>query len=825
MGPLYFVGNKAGHVFYHYDNFIVVCHLFDEPTYMECAHIEVDYKPQLEYSMMHQEMNDVYTVSINRWLQLCIDFLLTNFLEPGKQYFAEWKIFPPVYRELTLGVTKKIAMLFYNALSSFTTGGIIIIGYNSSLHSKFILATTTDSNRDFRNRILIFHADEGVLINIRATSSTNIDDLYAAWMDCSEDIKDILHINGSISFKNSSIILLGVVAALDVDKNEIGRNFCIQCNPFLLTSTELHNQAALALWLQVTLREKLKSIRERNQISTSGNQTKSILETFKELSSPIIGYMANIPLRLSGPYDIHTAIQNIQLNNSQIQAYLSPKQHVIIKGSYGTGKSVIAQLHLERLAHEGGIIYYIVFDPFSAIECGIRNTVKKLEKKENKEFLHIRVTNLATIAEEFGFSELPPLSKVISSIHDKHGDKPFQIIVDEFDGQTLNRYEAENIKEQLKLIPNSFVLIVAQAYENERVFKQKGELDIKQKRFQYHATQMEVIELKKTMRTSVSIHNLLSVAVATINQTASEFLHPKFNKNKAVLKKTTSKENTFLRVKRLFTRKNSGKETASSSTYDDSYPTQSSSGLLPEEQEESELASHKDDSFPNNKVEMDTIFTLLSQSNLQCSSEKTITWSKYTKNDGCGHNYIGPKPFLIYPPQKNKLKKRLIEMRYSNISDEHLNILRLLICFNSCITSSPKVIVCNYVKEFYLFANSLSILNIPYKNCAYDFEESKPKEHISCTSKHIITSRRSFRGMEAPSIVLPVYYHDEFERHHTVENIARATVELSMIVLDEKFKSSKGSIFGKVIDTWISDDLVNSKKISCNCVNKEMNTS
>ena len=314
---------------------------------------------------------------------------------------------------------------------------------------------------------------------------------------------------------------------------------------------------------------------------------------------------------------------------------------------------------------------------------------------------------------------------------------------------------------------------------------------------------------------------MLSVAVATINQTASEFLHPKFCKNKAVLKKTTSKENTFLRVKRLFTRKSPGKETTSSSTYDDSYPTQSSSSLLAEEQEESKLASHKDDAFPNNKVETDAIFTLLSQSNLQCSSEKTITWSKYAKNDGCGHNYIGPKPFLIYPPQKHKLIKRLIEMRYSKISDEHLNILRLLICFNSCFTSLPKVFICNYVKEFYLFANSFSILKIPYNDCAYDFEESKLKEHIACTSKHIITSRRSFRGMETPSIVLPVYYHDEFGRQYTVENIARTTVELSMIVLDEKFKSSKGSIFGKVIDKWISNDLVELKKISCSSVNKE----
>ena len=775
--------------------------------------------------MTHLEMNNLHMVPIDIWLKLCMEYLLTNFLEAGAQYFTEWKLFPPVYREVTLSVTKKIAMLFYNSLSSFTTGGIIIIGYNSSLHSKFILATTpTNSNRDYGNRILIFHATERVLINIRATSSTTFNDLVASWMDCSQDIKDILHMNGLLSFKSSSIILLGVVAALNVDKDEINTNFCLQCNRFLLTSEELHNQETLAHWLHVTLPKKLTGIREGNELSTTSNQAKSIFETYKELASRIIGYMANIRLHVSStPNDIHTAIQNIQLNYSQIQAYLSPKRHVIIKGSYGTGKSIIAQLHLERLAHEGGLIYYILFDPFSMLECSIKNTANKLAEKENMESLDIRVANLATIKEEFGFAKLPPLSKVISSIHTKHGDKPFQIIVDEFDGQTLDRSEAEDIKEELKLLPNNFVLIVAQSYENERMFMQEGKPGIKRKRFQYHATQMEVIELRKTMRTSVSIHNVLSVAVSTINETASEFFHPIPFENKAVLKKTTLQEKTFRHVERFFKHKRSGKEITSSSTYNDSYPTQSSSSVLAEEQNESKLPSHKDDAFLNNDTEMDTIFSLLSQSNLQCSSEKTITSPKYMKNDGSGHNYVGPKPFLVYPPKKSKLIKVLKAINYSDIPDEHLNILRLLICLDTFFKTSPKVIICNYVKEFYLFANSLSVMKVPYNDCASDFTKmtSEVKEDINSTSNHIITSRRSFRGMEAKSIVIPIYFNDEFGRQHTVENIARATVELSMVVLDENFKSSKGSIFGKVIASWISENLVDVKRISCRCVNKE----
>ena len=471
-------------------------------------------------------------------MQLRIDFLVTNYLEPRKSYFTEWKIFPPVYRELTLGDTKKIAMLFYNALSLFTSGGLIIIGYDSYLHANFILTTTTtDSNRNFRNRILIFHAAERVLLNVRVTSSTNVHELYAAWMDCSQDIKDLIYINGKRYFINSDTILLGVIAALNVEKDEIITNFCSQCNPFLLTSTELRNQATLARWLQVTLHKTLTTIREGKQTSSFSKQTRNIFETYIELASTIIGYMANIPLRVSlGPNDIHTAIQNIQLNNSQIQAYLSPKQHLVIKGSYGTGKSVIAQLHLERLAHEGGIIYYILFDPFSMLESCIRNTARKLEEKENIESLDIRVTNLATIAEEFEFSKLPPLSKVISSIRERHGDESFQIIVDEFDGQTLDRYETENIKKELEVLPNNFVLIIAQAYENERVFIQEGKSEIKQKRFQYQATQMGVIELRKIMRTSVSINNLLSVAVSTINETSSEFLHPIIRNNKGSIK-------------------------------------------------------------------------------------------------------------------------------------------------------------------------------------------------------------------------------------------------------------------------------------------------
>ena len=42
-----------------------------------------------------------------------------------------------------------------------------------------------------------------------------------------------------------------------------------------------------------------------------------------------------------------------------------------------------------------------------------------------------------------------------------------------------------------------------------------------------------------------------------------------------------------------------------------------------------------------------------------------------------------------------------------------------------------------------------------------------------------------------------------------------------MIVLDEDFKSSKPSVFGKVMDAWISNNIVEVKQISCSCVTKE----
>ena len=94
------------------------------------------------------------------------------------------------------------------------------------------------------------------------------------------------------------------------------------------------------------------------------------------------------------------------------------------------------------------------------------------------------------------------------------------------------------------------------------------------------------------------------------------------------------------------------------------------------------------------------------------------------KNGESGHNYIGPKPFLIYPPKRSKLLKRINAMQYSKRTDEHLNILRLLIYFDIYFKTSPKVIICNYVKEFYLFSNTLSLLNILYNDCTFDFGES-----------------------------------------------------------------------------------------------------
>ena len=50
------------------------------------------------------------------------------------------------------------------------------------------------------------------------------------------------------------------------------------------------------------------------------------------------------------------------------------------------------------------------------------------------------------------------------------------------------------------------------------------------------------------MRTSVSINELLSDALSTMNDSESEFFHRIIIKYKALSKKTTLQENTFLRV-------------------------------------------------------------------------------------------------------------------------------------------------------------------------------------------------------------------------------------------------------------------------------------
>ena len=164
--------------------------------------------------MTHQERNCLDIVTI-KWMKLCVDFLLTNVMELGKPYFTEWTFFPPVYRERTL--------------SSVTSGGSITIGYNSFLHVNFILTTTMDSDHDFINRILIFHAAERVLLNVRATSSTNVHILYATWSDCSQDITYLIYINGKRYFIDSDTILLG---ALNLEKEKISKNICLECNPF-----------------------------------------------------------------------------------------------------------------------------------------------------------------------------------------------------------------------------------------------------------------------------------------------------------------------------------------------------------------------------------------------------------------------------------------------------------------------------------------------------------------------------------------------------------------------------------------------------------------
>ena len=269
---------------------------------------------------------------------------------------------------------------------------------------------------------------------------------------------------------DSGVIVTGLVA---LARENTHSQCCTHCGSFIV-SCEIFNSVDgfVAFWssfVKENISDYLgKYLKKRGNIDTT--------KVFQAVGGKLLGYLAHLQFETLEqpvlPVIENDASGNIKqaellLDRYQMEIACSDEKRILLRGNYGTGKTVVALKKLELLykcLKEKDVIYYLNFAGKSRLDCMIRQKLKAYEKvkvlRGGSSLSHI-VTNQILLEEA---------KNEIENIH---------LIVDEYNSQDLSPEESSKLYQtftKVEQFRNSTLLITVQPVKVDRVdnFYTKG---------------------------------------------------------------------------------------------------------------------------------------------------------------------------------------------------------------------------------------------------------------------------------------------------------------------------------------------------------------
>ena len=191
----------------------------------------------------------------------------------------------------------------------------------------------------------------------------------------------------------------------------------------------------------------------------------------------------------------------------------SGDKHLIIQGPYGSGKSFIARKKLQILSDElkrrkkSEVVHFICFDSISALLSEIKNSSNvtiHVNKKGEK------------------------LSEMVKNILNLANGKNTNLIVDEYDGENLDREEAETLNGiSEEKFQDKIVFLVPQSMEKERKLSIEEKPEKERKNRFDLLKSLKRVDLNLAMRNSIEINNLIWVTEHFLKEEETIFQHPR----------------------------------------------------------------------------------------------------------------------------------------------------------------------------------------------------------------------------------------------------------------------------------------------------------
>jgi len=519
----------------------------------------------------------------------------------------------------------------------------------------------------------------------------------------------------------------------------------------------------------------------------------------------------HLPRMTRNPND---KVATLLLNKEQLEAVNSRKPWRIVRGPFGSGKSLILKTVAKKLYKESKnlpwnvCIVYVCFDAFSLLEAEVSSHFEELTNNyhiKNTELLSLNLNKFVddnnlkfeNVYPGFGIPEMT-IADLIQKFCNTDNSKKFHFLIDEFPGRLLASEYCHKVLECLnQYCKDSTVVIALQSINPTIEVHSNGEMIVISSN-NLHETGMEIFSLQKSMRMCSNLFELIKIAEQHVNESILlvDYQLPKISSTK----KSNSGEKSHLTDK-------ASHETSLDIKQDSGIMTDLSSqemefeNTVPMELEPQD--SPVQVTADISKIHDPAYLQKLYPTTLNRQPSKSLKFKHEFQRSHSGHNiHSHVQPQLILLPKKFKLKKAFSGKLLARVLHQ--------LCLDANFKTT---LVCSDIDEVVLAKYALDELPdtnyevyTPYLSQRISDKNEKEKicKKLREESCVLITDYRSFRGCETDHCITFVKQTDQYAKHVLVEVLSRAISKIDILIFPistAQTEDTSGSI-AEVLEAW-----------------------
>ena len=564
--------------------------------------------------------------------------------------------------------------------------------------------------------IVVYNPREKAILLIRkAESETLANDIELSFTD----IKlFILLFNDEL--KNSGMKLIPLVVTAGKSKYDSINLDCQQCLDYVLSEEELKS-------FESRWKNKDGILQVKSEVKPNKGFSKDFLAKATSLMAATCIYHECIP-KLTNNSRRQMESLAVLLTREQMEILYSKEKHVIIKGGFGCGKTIVAAAILEKISkkllkHEQ--LFYICYDSRSAL---INHMTEHKQRSD--------LTNVIPIHNEKRLN----LSEIVNDImQKKKSTEKVNFVIDEYDGEDLDKSEAKRLNDIFtnpESLKEAFIFLIIQPIEKERRFN-----NIQRYGNMFHLLKtMKTHQLTMVMRNSAEIHKLIAATKKILIEERTVYIHQ--GGNETVREAKSEKENQKVSANSL-----------------------NGSTLRQKDRRE-----YSEEFF---KLGVDEAQAIVG-SPAASGGDETVSKFTHAAADKIGHKISSKRPGLFELEGRNEFQK----------------VLSLIAIFEKMCLQSKEHVVLHFDTVNNEVPSTLQFI-FEHHFGMHKIITNNYKDFISSEKQVLVCSYLTFRGLQHSNIVIFIDRDIYFLQHYLVETLSRCTTELNIVALKNSMALTK----------------------------------